>query len=66
MNIEYVYNSKTQQLPLQEIVDDTIVINLTSQYYIDQEAKKLEIAQKSFNDQMVNEQAKAFKKFLSG
>ena len=63
MNIQYISKNIIQN-PLKEIKNNEIVINLSSQYYIDQEAKKLKLAKKSFNDTMIDKQYKAFNKFL--
>ena len=61
MNVRYEKGEQIQ--PLQEIKNNTLVIHLSSQYQIDQEEKKLEIAQKTFNDPLIDKQYKAFHHF---
>ena len=61
MNIKYVYSERIN--PMTEVIVDVLTIPLSSQYYIDQEEKKLKIAKKSFNDPMIDKQVQAFYEF---
>ena len=65
MSLDIVYLYDDLGKPLTKIVNNVLRINLPSQYYIEQEEKKLEIAKKSFNDPLINKQVRAFRLFLS-
>ena len=64
--IRYVYDdSNVIQPPLTKVVNSVLIIHLSSQHYIDQEEKKLKIAKQSFKDPMIDNQVRAFVKFLN-
>ena len=63
MDLNIVYEFGNEEHPLKEIKNNTLIIRLSSQYYIDQEEKKLEMARESFNDPMIDKQYSAFRRF---
>ena len=65
MSLNVIYSRGELQYPIQRIKNNVLIINLPSQHYIDQEAKKLDLAKKSFNDPMIDKMYKAFQNFIS-
>ena len=65
MDLKITYKYGDKEKPLTRIMNNTSTIYLPSQYYIEQEEKKLLIAKKSFNDPMINKMYKSFITFKS-
>jgi hypothetical protein len=63
MNVVYKQNGKNK--PLTRVINNVLTINLPSQYYIEQELKKLKIARETMNDPMINLQYKALINFIN-
>ena len=65
MDLNIIYKYGDREKPLTRIKNNTLTIYLPSQYYIEQEEKKLLIAIKSFNDPMIDKMYKSFITFKS-